>query len=231
MYKFESHLHTSEASACASASGAEQAQRYKNSGYDGIIVTDHFFNGNTAVREYRDWKDRVDRYCMGYENAKAQGDRIGLKVFFGIEYTYFGTDILVYGIDKDWLYENSDCVDISFYEFAQRVRSAGALMIHAHPFREAGYIHEIRLLPEWVDGVEVYNSGNYKDVMNKRAQWYAEQYGFMTTAGTDNPHLNVPDDRLSGIWTDMELERIEDYIKAFMEGRVWPAYPKRFLEE
>ena len=48
MYKYETHLHTCEASACASAKGEEQARRYKELGYDGIIVTDHFFNGNTS---------------------------------------------------------------------------------------------------------------------------------------------------------------------------------------
>lgn len=44
MFGYETHLHTAEGSACASASGAEQARRYKALGYDGIIVTDHFFN-------------------------------------------------------------------------------------------------------------------------------------------------------------------------------------------
>lgn len=42
MFRYETHLHTAEGSGCASASGAEQARRYKALGYDGIIVTDHF---------------------------------------------------------------------------------------------------------------------------------------------------------------------------------------------
>ena len=49
LFLYETHLHTSEASACANVSGREQARIYRKAGYAGIIVTDHFFNGNTAV--------------------------------------------------------------------------------------------------------------------------------------------------------------------------------------
>lgn len=232
MYRYETHLHTAEGSACASASGAEQARRYKELGYDGIIVTDHFFNGNTAVTNYLDWEERVNRYCKGYENAKAVGDEIGLKVFFGIEYSYFGADLLTYGVDKQWLLENDNICDISFYQYAERVHKAGGILVHAHPFREADwYIHEIKLLPKWIDAVEVYNSGNGKEVYNDRAKWYAEQFGFVQTGGTDNHHLWVDPGRISGIETEKELCSIEDYIKAVKNGEVTPIIPKQKTEK
>lgn len=218
MFKYDTHIHTAEASGCATASGAEQARRYKEAGYDGIIITDHFFNGNTAVRNYHDWYERVYLYCKGYENAKAEGDKIGLKVFFGIEYTYFGADFLVYGVDKDWLYQNDNIMDVSVYEFINRVHKAGGIIIHAHPFREAEYINEIKLMPQWVDGVEVYNAGNYDDKFNVRANWYAEQYDLPKTAGSDNHHLGAP--RLSGVMTDKPLESIEDYMEAVVNRKL-----------
>lgn len=226
-YKYETHLHTCEGSACASASGAQQARRYKELGYDGIFVTDHFFNGNCAVTEFTSWRDRVDRYCLGYENARAEGGKIGLKVFFGIEYSYNGADILVYGIDKDWLYENPDCLDISFYEFADRIHAHGGMLIHAHPFREAWYIREIKLLPDWADGVEVYNSGNSDEAYNERARWYAEQFGLKTTGGTDNHHLSVEAGDISGVVSLVELNSAGDYIAAFKAGQVTPIIPIR----
>lgn len=225
-YKYETHLHTAEASGCASASGAEQARRYKALGYDGIIVTDHFFNGNTAVTNYYDWCDRVDRFCKGYENAKAEGDKIGLKVFFGLEYSYFGADLLTYGIDKNFLYENENICDISFYQYADKVHKAGGILVHAHPFREAGYIHEIKLLPKWIDGIEVYNSGNRKEVYNDRAKWYAEQFGFVMTAGTDNHHLWLDEKRISGVETEQPINSIEDYIAFLRDGKLTPIIPE-----
>ena len=212
MYKYDTHVHTAEASGCATASGAEQARRYKELGYDGIIITDHFFNGNSAIHNYYDWYDRVRQFCKGYENAKAEGDKIGLKVFFGIEFSYFGTDLLTYGVDKDWLYQNDNIMDVSVYEYIKRVHNAGGIIVHAHPFREASYINEVKLMPKWVDGVEVYNAGNYDEKFNERAKWYAEQYNLPITAGTDNHHLTA--ERISGICTEQPLESIEDYIVA-----------------
>lgn len=212
MFKYETHLHTAEASGCATAFGKDQAQRYKNDGYAGIMVTDHFFNGNSAVRHFTDWNDRVRQYCLGYENARNEGEKIGLKVFFGIEYSYWGADLLTYGITPDWLYQNPDLLDISAYDYINRVHDAGGIIIHAHPFREADYIQEIKLLPDWVDGVEVYNAGNYDRAFDERALWYAKQYNLPQTAGSDNHHLTSS--RLSGVLSETPFEDIFDYIKA-----------------
>ena len=92
-FKYETHLHTSEASACGSSQGAEYISVYKKLGYDGIFVTDHFFGGNTAVSFELDWHTRVELYCKGYENALAEAKRLNamdggdFKVFFGILFT------------------------------------------------------------------------------------------------------------------------------------------------
>ena len=190
----------------------------KELGYDGIIITDHFFNGNSAIHNYYDWYDRVRQFCKGYENAKTEGDKIGLKVFFGLEYSYFGADLLTYGIDKEWLYENDNIMDVSVYEFISRVHKAEGIVVHAHPFREADYIKEIKLMPKWVDGVEVYNAGNYDEAYNTRAKWYAEQYDLPQTAGSDNHHLSS--ERLSGVTTEKPLNDIRDYMDAVVDRRL-----------
>ncbi len=217
-FRYETHLHTNEASACASASGAEQARRFKALGYDGIIVTDHFFNGNCAVKNFSSWEDRVEKFCRGFENAKAEGDKIGLKVFFGFEYSYFGADLLTYGLDKKWLMENTDISDMSLWQFYERVHASGGFIVHAHPFREAEYISEIKLLPQWVDGVEVFNCGNRSQKYNDRALWYANEYDKPVTAGSDTHNLS--DSRISGISTVKPLESIKDYIWAVKNREV-----------
>ena len=74
-FKYETHLHTAEASACGTSQGAEYISVYKKLGYDGIFVTDHFFGGNTAVSHELDWHARIDLYCKGYENALAEAKR------------------------------------------------------------------------------------------------------------------------------------------------------------
>ena len=86
-FKYDTHVHTSEASGCARTTGAEMADAYKSKGYDGIMITDHFFNGNSAVPRELPWEEKIDLFCRGYENAKKRGDEIGLTVLFCWEYT------------------------------------------------------------------------------------------------------------------------------------------------
>ena len=83
MYLYETHMHTCQGSACGTSTGAEHARFYKQQGYQGIFITDHFFGGNTAAPRSGKWKDRIDHYCSGFEDAWNEGQKIGLDVFFG----------------------------------------------------------------------------------------------------------------------------------------------------
>jgi hypothetical protein len=212
MYKTETHMHTAECSACASATGAQQAEQYKALGYSTIIVTDHFFNGNTTVSRDLPWEERIGLFCRGYENAKKRGEEIGLNVLFGLEYAWNGADFLAYGIDGKWLKDNPDLLDIPVQEFCNRVHANGGAVVHAHPFREAEYITEMKFLPDYCDGVEVYNAGNRERIWDGRAKWYAEQYGLTQTAGSDCHHIGG--DRFFATLTEFEITDISQYCAA-----------------
>jgi hypothetical protein len=80
-YLYETHLHTVYSSACGVSKGSEYIRYYKEMGYTGIIVTDHFYNGNTAVPRNLPWKEWVKQFCRGYEEARNEGERQGLDVF------------------------------------------------------------------------------------------------------------------------------------------------------
>ena len=84
-YLYETHLHTCQGSKCGRSTGAEQARFYKEAGYQGVIITDHFCGGNTAMPKEGSWKERINLYCKGYEDALEEGKKIGLDVFFGLE--------------------------------------------------------------------------------------------------------------------------------------------------
>ena len=101
-YIYETHLHTAEGSACGSMPGEAMARVYKEAGYAGIVITDHFYHGNTAVDRSLAWPEWVEQFCKGYENAKQRGEEIGLQVFFGWESGYQGTEFLIYGLDQQW---------------------------------------------------------------------------------------------------------------------------------
>ncbi len=216
-YKYETHLHTSEVSACARASAAEQAEFYARRGYAGIIVTDHFFNGNTTVpRSGLSWEEMVEKFCVGYENAKKVGNECGLDVFFAWEYSYLGTDFLTYGFSPEWLLSHPEIMELDHRAYCEHMMDLGGLVIHAHPYREAGYIKEIRLIPRSVDGVEVTNA-NRTDFENARAREYAKNYSLIPSAGSDN-HNFASQKKLAGIKTPRRLADIGDFIYAMRHG-------------
>ena len=49
MYLYETHLHTSPVSKCARASVREVVEYYKNAGYEGIFITNHFIDSNINI--------------------------------------------------------------------------------------------------------------------------------------------------------------------------------------
>lgn len=227
MYKYETHLHTSEGSTCASSTGAEMARAHKAAGYDGIFVTDHFFNSSTTVPRELPWKQRIDLYCKGYENALEEGQKIGLAVFFGVEWTVNGADLLLYNMDKQWLKENEKLLMHSDErELFDAVRSSGGFIVHAHPFREASYIPHISLYPHHVDAVETVNTRNSDPLFgghacyNDRAKQYAEMFGLPQTGGSDTH--NATQIVNGGILVPEKINTPADYIRQIKNGSVIP---------
>lgn len=222
-YLYETHLHTSESSACARSTGAEMARACKEYGYTGIFVTDHNWGGNTCVDTGLPWDVWVDQFCLGYENAKAEGDNIGLDVFFGYEAGYDGTEFLLYGIDKAWMKAHPELKDISVEEQYGLVHEAGGLVMHAHPYREEAYIPEVRLFPDFVDGVEGINAAHLwystalrdKTVYDKRAVAYGRAHGFPMSAGSDIHSTNLFG---GGMAFRRKLRSGADYAQAVLGG-------------
>lgn len=213
-FKYETHCHTKEASACATSTGAEMADKYKELGYTGIIVTDHFFNGNCAIDRKLDWREKVEQYCLGYENAKKRGTEIGLDVFFGWEYSYSGTDFLTYGLDKKWLENHPEIMKMSVPTYIDFIKSEGGMVIQAHPFRTASYITTIRLYPKNVDGIEVRNTApdHYCEKENDAAEYIAEMYDLLKTSGSDSHDVNKIG--MGGMIFEHKIKDINDFIKS-----------------
>ena len=216
MYKYETHLHTKEGSACSSAPADEMARAHKEMGYDGIFVTNHFFNGNTSVPHELPWEEKVNRFCLGYEKAKEQGDKIGLDVFFGWEYSYHGADLLTYGLDKQWLLKHPMVMDMDVNSYCDFVREQGGIIVHAHPFREADYIAMIRLFPRKCDACEIINSCR-SDFENNMAKHYAESYGLRPFAGSDNH--SAAQEKLNGVDFDEIITSEQHFAQLIKEDK------------
>lgn len=216
MYRYETHLHTAPVSKCAGAGVRETLHFYKDLGYDGVFITNHFLDGNVNVDRDLPYKDKLDFYFSDYYDAKNESERIGIKVFFGAELSYGGTDFLIYNLTPDWYYEHPEIMSMSKKEELALMRSEGAFIVHAHPFREAGYIDHIRLFPRSIDAVEV-NNGCRTDFENAMADDYANNYGFLKAAGTDNHHAFRG--HLAGMECEEPINTEKDYEKLIREGK------------
>ena len=193
MFIYETHTHTEISSRCSRFSPENLVDFYVKNGYAGVFITDHFLNGNCvdALRNPEmPYEDKIRGYAEGYKRVKElAGDR--LQVFFGIEYSYKGTDVLVYGLSEDDLVSMPEIMQMSMREFISFANGKGALTVQAHPFREAGYIDHIRLFPE-VAGVEVFNAMR-DERCNRLAEFYASEYNKIKFSGTDNHGTCIPE--------------------------------------
>lgn len=212
-YLYETHLHTAPVSRCAKASVEDTLTFYRDMGYDGVFLTNHFIDGNINIAHDVPFKDKLDFYFSDYHKGVEFGKTIGLKVFLGVEMSYKGTDFLIYGLDEAFYYAHPEIEAMNVREKLHLYRSNGAIAVQAHPFREDFYIDHIRLYPRDIDGVEVVNAGR-TELENKMASVYREQYGFRALAGTDN-HRGKENPKLAGIATQKPINTVNDFLNMF----------------
>ncbi|MBO4457621.1 MAG: PHP domain-containing protein [Butyrivibrio sp.] len=222
-YYYETHMHTREASACSGTDARDYIKYMSELGYSGIIITDHFFNGNCCIPKDLPWEKRVEMYCSGYKHAleEARNTNSDLTVMFGIEYNFKGDEFLLYGVDEDWLLANPDLLEKDRHEVYKLVKDYGGMMIQAHPYRERGYLSEINLTPSVCDGVEVYNSGN-PDYQNSLAYEYAVERNFRMSSGSDIH--NFGQNEMGAMCFDHKINSVEEYVKAFLNNEGTPVF-------
>ena len=217
MYLYETHCHTKITSACASLTSEELVELYLANGYDGVFITDHFLNGNTTVHRNlpeASYEEKIEAFCEGfYQAKKAAGDK--LKIFFGLEFSYKGSDMLIYGWTPKQLKGLENILPMRMSALPDFCRETGALAIQAHPFREAHYIDHIRLYPT-ADGVETFNASR-DDLCNNLGDFYAKSYGKIAIGGSDCHH--VQQKLLSGVAFEEEINSEQEFIAALRQGK------------
>ncbi len=218
MYKYETHLHTFPVSRCGKADVTESLSFYKRLGYDGVFITNHFLDGNINIDKEKSYEEKIEFYFSDFEKGKEIGKTLGIKVFCGVELSYSGTDFLVYGLDKAWFLSHPEIMDMKKSEELALMMEQGALIIQAHPYREAKYIDHIRLFPRLVHGVEVVNACRTEEE-NNMASLYAQHYGLIAFAGTDN-HNASQQKKLAGLCCEDPICDVVDFISKVKGNQV-----------
>ena len=217
-YIYETHMHTSQVSRCAVSTAGEQVRAYKQRGYTGIIVTDHFVNGWCHCPTDLPWEEKVQFLLRGYRQAKKEGDKCGLDVFLGWEYPDNGSDYLTYGLGEDFLRAYPQLIDLTIEEYSPLVRKHGGFVAQAHPYRTS-----IRpggnclpAAPHLIDAVEVYNASHPYET-NIQAYEFAKLHGLPMQAGSDSHAAELA--FASGIRLREKAKDIMDVINAIKTGQ------------
>ena len=219
-YLYETHTHTSPASRCGKVSVRETLEYYKRVGYSGVFITNHFVDGNIGCDRSLPYSDMINFYFADYEEGKRLESEIGISVFCGVESSYKGTDFLIYGLSREWYLAHPELADLKKSEMLPLLMSAGALVVQAHPFREARYIDHIRLFPRHVQGVEVYNACR-TELENNMASILADRYGLLRFSGSDN-HVGEGQRTLGGMCFDSPILSEADFVTRVLSGKGTP---------
>lgn len=216
LYRYETHCHSSQCSACAQSSAQELVRAYKAAGYAGLVLTDHFIHGNTCVDIGLPWVTRMECYYGAYLDAKAEGDKLDFDVIFGLEHAYGGgLEMLCFGIDLPFLLGNPDIPQLSIDDFAHRVHAYGGILIQAHPYRYGGWEVPVRL--ELVDGIEIFNAGVDPN-KNQMALQKALEASCILTAGADTHFKGEARIGQAGIVLPYRVSNEKELVSALKKG-------------
>ena len=197
MYFYELHCHTAETSKCGQSPARDMVKAYLDKGFSGLVITDHFLNGNSYANDPAEWDEKMAVFLRGYRAALEAGEEMGLPVYFGLEYTHLGgngEDYLLLGLKPEHLYgELRDCDKWSIEYLCRVVHGLGGIVIRAHPYRQAGYISHAGIERPGleIDAVEVFNAGNASERYNQLAYDLALREGKPMVAGSDTHHVRT----------------------------------------
>ena len=175
------HAHTKGISWCCQAPAEKIVADAKAVGLDGIILTNHYqelYVTDKGIDEF------VERYIAEYHYTKECGEKIGIKVFFGLEVTMnenHRNHMLVYGITEDYLRAHPALFTLSLEELYETVHAGGGVLVQGHPYRDGA----VPLDSNYLDGIEINCHPLYQNAHSADLEEIAKRDKLMLTCGGD----------------------------------------------
>ena len=211
------HIHTSPCSGGGSPI-EDHILALKEKGYAGMVVTNHFINGDHRIDPSLPWEDFVAAYKEDYERGLAFAKEHDFDVIFGLEEQVgYGKEILIYGVTPELFAAHPELKCASADKYAEVVHAAGGLVYQAHPYRDRYYIADPGPVdcPSLLDGIEVYNAAN-EPAWNEKASALAEKLSLSVIAGSDG-HSTASAGK-AGIITKERIRTGEDLVRILKSG-------------
>lgn len=219
-YLFETHLHTKENDVVIKDDTEDIIRMYREAGYDGIVITNHYFDlffewfPEIAGKPHR---QIIDRWLFGYRKAKEIGEKYRMVVLLGAELRLRGpecNDYLLYGADEDFFYNAPLLNEFTNLKDLSAILPGEAVLVQAHPFRTGMVVKE----PKHLFGIEVYN-GQCTKWQNDMAEIFAKYYGLPMTSGSDcHCAANVGK---GGLYFNSEVKTPADFASALKSGNYY----------
>ena len=216
MFKTETHLHVAEVSPCANIRAGEMVRHYNEAGYKTVFVSDHYDASKFNMLGDIPWQEKTSILMSGYYRAKEAGKKYGMNILLAAEIMFegCGNHYLVYGITKAFMDEYPEFYKMKVEEFAEIAKAHNLFIIQAHPYRDGRNFPT----PEFVDGMEVYNSNPRHDDSDEKSELVAKENGLYMIGGSDAHRLE--DVGGSGILSEFEIKTTEDFISAVKSGKI-----------
>lgn len=177
----DAHIHTGGISWCSSVSPQELAALCVKDGLDAVVLTNHCKKDYIEGISYRDWQLK---YVEEYQETKKAGDKLGLKVIFGIEVTPLclnHVDFVLYGLTEEAFLNAPPLYDLTQKELYEYAIGSSALLYQAHPYRGGAVPQD----PAYMHGVEINCHPLYGTNERYRVTAFAEKHNLKLSCGSD----------------------------------------------
>ena len=213
-YKYEIHAHTKNTSWCGDIDAKDLVEKYKEAGYSGIVITDHYSPMTFHLSEFFNKRKAIDHFLEGYRKAK-EYETDDFTVLLGMELRFYATvnDYLIYGVSEEMLYELPFLLKTYIKRASNMLRERGCLFLQAHPFRKM----ITRANPRYLDGVEVFNGKADKEANDNSIKWAEEINVPIKTSGSDCHRESGVG--LGGIITKEPIKSNKDLLRILKSGK------------
>ncbi len=236
----DTHVHSKPASMCGWVPSADVPALFKNKGFSGFVLTNHFAPAHLE-KLANDYADMKKAYLNEYLIAKSAGEEIGIKVFLGMEIAIsdkykdaetgemkdFHPEFLVIGLTPEKLLDFPYIFNDNQEKLFEFANSEGLLIFQTHPYRIEHNMHPAN--GKLMHGVEIYNGHPNFLSRKEEAKAFADSFNLRYIAGSD---MHVEKQAgTAGIDIPPTIENSVDLCSFLKENRYKKLFPDKFIIE
>lgn len=189
MIKVEMHCHT-DGSLCADYNIKSIINDYLNSGYGGIVVTNHYAYKEYLRQGFSSPIEYAKKFIEWIDDAQKAGKEKNFKIFYGMEVrlTYNNTEFMLYGFEKEFVLENPEIYNLTQEELFALANKYNVFMYQTHPFRCGVKVGD----PKYMHGAESFNGHYHHNNNNNLTKEFCNKNNLIKVVGTDFHHDDQP---------------------------------------